>query len=104
MRRDKPENLSYSRKLGFMRVVETKLVPLAKWYILKYLLCNSNEEDADIQSEVAKLIYYLTLPPEIELEPQYKSEVIIYQRKYLACIIDKVYININIFFLFYFFE
>lgn len=36
LRRDKPENLSYSRKLGFMRVVESKLIPLAKWYILIY--------------------------------------------------------------------
>lgn len=76
-----------------MRVVETKLLPLAKWYIQivqLYFCLFSNEDDSEIQSEVAKLIYYLTLPPEVELEPKYKTEVINYHRKYLASIIEIV--------------
>lgn len=84
LRREKTQNLNYSRKLGFMKVLENKLIPLSISY----------ENDSDIQSEVAKLIYNLTLPPENDLESIYYQELYRYQRSYLNCIIEKKYISV----------
>lgn len=93
LRRDSNETLKFIRTLGYLNIMESKLIPLG----LSYRIFNTrNIDNNDVLVYILKIFYYFTLPPENILIERYIKEVEDFQRKCLAKVLEKVFQSNNI--------